>query len=215
MGIAAALLAGSAAAQDAELPPMLVTGTVERPAAASEMEVSRAEILARPIARTAELLEAAPGLIVTQHSGEGKANQYFLRGFNLDHGTDLAITVDGMPVNMPTHGHGQGYADLNFLIPELVNGMLVRKGPYYADVGDFGSAGALGLGLVNALPTPFVQGTVGSFGYWRGLAAGSMAVGPGTLLAAGEVASYDGPWQRPDNLRRLNGLLRYSHGTDL
>ena len=82
-------------------------------------------------------LEVVPGLIVTQHSGEGKANQYFLRGFNLDHGTDLAIKVDGMPVNMPTHGHGQGYADINFLIPELIQSVNVRKGPYYADVGDF------------------------------------------------------------------------------
>ncbi|WP_431271522.1 TonB-dependent receptor plug domain-containing protein [Dankookia sp. P2] len=89
----------------------------------------REALAARPIARTAEALEAAPGLVVTQHSGEGKANQYFLRGFNLDHGTDLAIMLDGMPVNMRTHAHGQGYADLNFLIPELLAGMRVRKGP--------------------------------------------------------------------------------------
>src|SRR4051812_14248503 len=170
-GIAAALLAGSAAAQEAELPPMVVTGAAERPpAAASEIEVPREAIAARPIARTAEALEAAPGLIVTQHSGEGKANQYFLRGFNLDHGTDLAITLDGMPVNMRTHAHGQGYADLNFLIPELLGGMRVRKGPYYADDGDFATAGALRLDLLDALERPFVQGTVGSFGYWRGLA---------------------------------------------
>ena len=174
----------------------------------------RAELLARPIARTAEALEAAPGLIVTQHSGEGKANQYFLRGFNLDHGTDLAISVDGMPVNMRTHAHGQGYADLNFLIPELLGGMRVRKGPYFADDGDFATAGALRLDLVDALE-PFVQGTVGSFGYWRGLAAGSKDLGNGTLLAAGEVATYEGPWRDGDDLRRLNGVLRYSQGTAL
>ena len=109
----------------------------------------REALAARPIARTGEALEAAPGLIVTQHSGEGKANQYFLRGYNLDHGTDLAIRVDGMPVNMRTHAHGQGYADLNFLIPELLGAMRVRKGPYFADDGDFATAGALRLDLVD------------------------------------------------------------------
>ena len=105
------------------------------------MTISGAEVNARPFSRVGEALEVVPGLIVTQHSGEGKANQYFLRGFNLDHGTDLAIKVDGMPVNMPTHGHGQGYADINFMIPELIQSVNVRKGPYFADVGDFGSAG--------------------------------------------------------------------------
>jgi outer membrane receptor protein involved in Fe transport len=211
----ALLLTGAAQAQEAELPPMVVTGAAERPvAAASEIEVPREALAARPIARTAEALEAAPGLIVMQHSGEGKANQYFLRGFNLDHGTDLAITLDGMPVNMRTHAHGQGYADLNFLIPELLAGMRVRKGPYYADDGDFATAGALRLDLVDALE-PFLQGTVGSFGYWRGLAAGSKDLGQGTLLAAGEVATYEGPWRNGDALRRLNGMLRYSQGTAL
>ena len=113
-----------------------------QPTAASEIRFTGEEFNARPASRVGELLEIVPGLIVTQHSGEGKANQYFLRGFNLDHGTDLALTVDGMPVNMPTHGHGQGYADINFLIPELVQSVNVRKGPYFADKGDFASAGA-------------------------------------------------------------------------
>ena len=106
------------------------------------------------------MLEAVPGLIVTQHSGEGKANQYFLRGFNLDHGTDLAITVDGMPVNMPTHGHGQGYADINFLIPELVGAVNVRKGPYFADKGDFASAGSVDIDYLNKLPKNLAEITV-------------------------------------------------------
>ena len=154
-----------------------------------------------------------PGLIVTQHSGEGKANQYFLRGFNLDHGTDLAITVDGMPVNMPTHGHGQGYADINFLIPELVQSVNVRKGPYFADKGDFASAGAVGIDYVNKLPKNIAEVTFGSFGYQRALAAGSTAVGDGTLLAAFEANKYNGPWDVPDNVRKLNGVLRYSQGT--
>lgn len=206
---------GPAVAQQVTLPPLEVVGTQPEPEpAASSHYVPREEIAARPVARTGEVLEAAPGLIVTQHSGEGKANQYFLRGFNLDHGTDLAISVDGMPVNMPTHAHGQGYADTNFLIPELLGGIRVRKGPYYSDDGDFATAGALRLDLVNALERPFVQGTVGSFGYWRGLAAGSTSLGAGTLLGAVDATAYDGPWQRPDNLRRINGLLRYSQGTE-
>ncbi|HEY4819272.1 MAG TPA: TonB-dependent receptor plug domain-containing protein, partial [Xanthobacteraceae bacterium] len=134
----------SAAAQQ---PQILVSAPSQPqnppPQAASEKILTGDEVVARPVSRPGEVLEAAPGLVVTQHSGEGKANQYFLRGYNLDHGTDLAITVDGMPVNMRSHGHGQGYADINFLIPELIGSMLVRKGPYYADEGDFSSAGAI------------------------------------------------------------------------
>jgi hypothetical protein len=194
---------GSVASQAANL----------QPTAASEMRISGEEVNARPASRVGEVLEVVPGLIVTQHSGEGKANQYFLRGFNLDHGTDLAITVDGMPVNMPTHGHGQGYADINFLIPELVQSVNVRKGPYYADQGDFASAGAVGIDYVNKLPKNLAELTFGSFGYQRALAAGSTSVGEGTLLAAIEANKYNGPWDVPDNVRKLNGVLRYSQGT--
>src|SRR6478609_2513651 len=117
--------------------------------AASEKNIGGAEVNARPLSRPAEALEVAPGLIITQHSGDGKANQYFLRGVNLDHGTDLAITVDGMPVNMRSHGHGQGYADVNFLIPELIGGLRIRKGPYFADEGDFSSVGAIHVSLID------------------------------------------------------------------
>src|SRR5438874_4738341 len=131
--------------------------------AASERRISGETLNERPVERPGELLEAVPGLIVTQHSGEGKANQYFLRGFNLDHGTDLAIWLDGMPVNMRTHGHSQGYADVNFLIPELVQSMLVRKGPYWAQEGDFSSVGALRLAYADRLEKNVVLGTVGSF----------------------------------------------------
>jgi hypothetical protein len=184
-----------------------------QPAAASEMTISGEQLIARPASRVGEVLEAAPGLIVTQHSGEGKANQYFLRGFNLDHGTDLAISVDGMPVNMPTHGHGQGYADINFLIPELVQSVNVRKGPYFADQGDFASAGAVSIDYLDKLPKNLAEVTLGSHGYRRGLAAGSTAVGDGTLLAAVEANTYNGPWDVPDNVRKLNGVLRYSQGT--
>ena len=180
----------------------------------SQGVVSREQLEARPIYRTGELLEAVPGLVVTQHSGEGKANQYFLRGFNLDHGTDLAITVDGMPVNMRTHAHGQGYADTNFLIPELMRGLAYRKGPYYASEGDFASAGAIYLDVVDRLDKNFAQVEIGSFGHQRVVTGMSVPVGPnGTLLAAGEIVRFDGPWDRPDELRKLNGLMRYSQGT--
>jgi TonB-dependent receptor-like protein len=184
-----------------------------RPTAASALTISGADVNAQPFARPGEALEMVPGLIVTQHSGEGKANQYFLRGFNLDHGTDLAISVDGMPVNMPTHGHGQGYADINFMIPELIQSVNVRKGPYFADVGDFGSAGSVAIDYMNRLPKNILETTNGTFGYHRGLAAGSTAVGAGTLLAAVEGVKYNGPWDVPDNVRKLNGVLRYSQGT--
>ncbi|WP_426609327.1 TonB-dependent receptor [Bradyrhizobium sp. McL0616] len=181
--------------------------------AASTIRFTGAEVNAVPFARTGEALEIVPGLIVTQHSGEGKANQYFLRGFNLDHGTDLSIKVDGMPVNMPTHGHGQGYADISFMIPELIQSIDVRKGPYYADVGDFGSAGALSIDYVNKLPKNIAEMTFGSFGYGRALTAGSTAVGAGTLLTAIEGVKYSGPWDVTDDVRKINGVLRYSQGT--
>jgi outer membrane receptor protein involved in Fe transport len=182
---------------------------------ASEMTFSGERIISQPYARPGEYLEATPGLIVTQHSGEGKANQYFLRGFNLDHGTDLAITVDGMPVNMRTHGHGQGYADISFLIPELIQSMRVRKGPYFADEGDFSSAGALHIDYRDTFNPGMWQGTVGMFGYGRALGIKSVAAGAGNLLVAGEGTVYDGPWDVPDGMKKLNGVVRYSQGTAL
>jgi hypothetical protein len=184
-----------------------------QPTAASAISFTGEQVNAVPFVRVGEALEVVPGLIVTQHSGEGKANQYFLRGFNLDHGTDLSIKVDGMPVNMPTHGHGQGYADINFLIPELIQSVNVRKGPYYADVGDFSSAGSVAIDYLNRLPKNLAEVAFGSFGYRRGVAAGSTAVGAGTMLAAVEGIKYDGPWDVPDNVRKMNGVLRYSQGT--
>ena len=178
----------------------------------SERNVSGAEVNAWPFSRPAEALEVVPGLIVTQHSGDGKANQYFLRGFNLDHGTDLALYVDGMPVNMRTHAHGQGYADLNFLIPELIGSVNIRKGPYFADEGDFSSVGAVHINLLDSIKT-MASMTIGSFGYRRGFGVTSTELGEGTLLVAGEAGTYNGPWDNPDNLRKLNGVMRYSQGT--
>ena len=178
----------------------------------SEKNVSGADVNARPFSRPAEALEVVPGLIITQHSGDGKANQYFLRGFNLDHGTDLGIWVDEMPVNMRTHAHGQGYADLNFLIPELISSVNIRKGPYFADEGDFSSVGSVRINLLDSIKS-MASITVGSFGYRRGLAVTSTKIGEGTLLIAGEANTYNGPWDNPDSLRKLNGVVRYSQGT--
>ena len=180
--------------------------------AASERNLDGQEVNQRIFTRPAEALEAAPGLIITQHSGEGKANQYFLRGFNLDHGTDLAINFDGMPINMRTHGHGQGYADFNFLIPELIGNMNVRKGPYFANQGDFASAGALSVDLINFVDKPIAQVTLGSFGYRRFLGIGSGKVGAGDLLLAAELGRYNGPWTNPDDLQKINVVARYSQG---
>jgi outer membrane receptor protein involved in Fe transport len=180
---------------------------------ASEQSRSGARVNAQPAARPGEVLETVPGLMVTQHSGEGKANQYFLRGFNLDHGTDLAITVDGMPVNMPTHGHGQGYADINFLIPELIASMRIRKGPYFADEGDFSSAGAVHIDYLDKMDPGLVQATAGMFGYGRALTVKSLPLWAGNLLFAGEATVYDGPWDVADRVRKFNGVLRYSQGT--
>jgi outer membrane receptor protein involved in Fe transport len=180
---------------------------------ASEMSFTGEELNARPVTRPGEVLEAVPGLIVTQHSGEGKANQYFLRGYNLDHGTDMAIYVDDVPVNMRTHAHGQGYADLNWLMPETVNSLLVRKGPYFADEGDFGSAGNLRIGLIDSVPKAIAQVTAGSFGYRRLFGMDSWKAGDGTLLVAGEAGTYNGPWVNPDDMGKINGLVRYSQGT--
>ncbi|WP_420606972.1 TonB-dependent receptor [Novosphingopyxis sp.] len=164
-----------------------------------------------PISRTGELVENVPGVIATQHSGSGKANQYFLRGFNLDHGTDFAGFVDGAPINMRSHGHGQGYLDFNFLIPETLERIDYRKGPYFADVGDFSAAGTVSFVTRDTI-APFVQGEAGAFGYLRAVAAGSTQLGGGDLLAAAEVQGYDGPWVLPEKLHRIAGLVKYSQG---
>ncbi|MEI7446561.1 MAG: TonB-dependent receptor [Burkholderiales bacterium] len=181
--------------------------------AASAGSVDAARIQARPALRPADVLEWVPGLLVTQHSGDGKANQYFLRGFNLDHGTDFATSVDGVPVNLPTHAHGHGYTDLNFLIPELVERVDYRKGPYSAQDGDFSSAGAADIRLRSRFAAPVGQLTVGGNGYRRAFVGASPEFGPGTLLVGLEAARNDGPWDVPERLRRASGVLRWSGGT--
>jgi outer membrane receptor for Fe3+-dicitrate len=181
--------------------------------AASAFTVTGEQVNERIFSRPGEALEIVPGLIATQHSGDGKANQWFLRGFNLDHGTDLAIFIDGMPMNMPTHAHGQGYADVNMLIPELISSIDIEKGPYFADVGDFASAGSVHINLIDSVDAPMVKATIGSFDYLRYLGLGSFQVGDGNFLYAGELGAYDGPWTVPGDLKKENTVLRYSEGT--
>ena len=205
-----------AAAQ--ELAPVTVQGTYDNAIrtsdAASQGVVTAKLIENRPTLRPAEVLEFVPGVIVTQHSGDGKANQYFLRGFNLDHGTDFATYVDGMPVNMPTHAHGHGYSDLNWLIPELVNRISYKKGPYFADEGDFSSAGVARLGLSDTLPQGIASLTLGANSYGRALLTQSVPWQSGKLLYALEAAHNNGPWEQPERFHRANGVLRYSTATD-
>ena len=197
----------------AKLRDLAEEGPIGVAQAASEGVVTAKEIAERPLQRPGDVLETVPGVIVSQHSGEGKASQYYLRGFNLDHGTDLAQTVAGAPVNMRSNAHGQGYSDDNFVMPELIGGVLYRKGPYYAEAGDFASAGSVDIDYVSALAQPMVSLTGGRFGYARLFTAGSQALGRGELLGAVEVARNNGPWRKPDDYRKLNGLLRWTAGS--
>ncbi len=188
---------------------------------AGQITVGAKELEDRPILRSGEILEALPGLIITQHAGGGKANQYFLRGFNLDHGTDFAIFLDGMPLNLPSHAHGEGYSDMNVVIPELVARVDAEKGPYYADVGDYGSAGNAQVVFFKTLPQNFFQVQGGQFGFGRFVFGVSRKLGKGNLLYGGEAYHDDGPWiasgqflqiQRPSNLqpgRRRQGFQHH------
>src|SRR5471030_2245570 len=199
-----------ARAADDDMPPQVVSvaghydNAVGTSDAASQGTITSDLIASRPAMRTGEMLEFVPGMIVTQHSGDGKANQYFLRGFNLDHGTDFASFVDGMPVNQRSNVHGQGYSDLNFLIPELVQRIDYKKGPYFADEGDFASAGAAHFRLADSLSQGLAEVTAGSYGYQRGVLADSVAALDGTLLYGLELGRNNGPWDVPEQVRKYS-----------
>ncbi|CAG9185684.1 hypothetical protein LMG32289_06055 [Cupriavidus pampae] len=199
-----------------DLPPVTVHAdagvitTTDTGVSANQGFITREQLQNRPLLRPGELLETVPGLIVTQHSGDGKANQYFLRGFNLDHGTDLSTSVAGMPVNMRTNAHGQGYTDLNFVIPDLVNGIAYKKGTYYAEEGDFSAAGAVSMDYMSQLPSGIAQIELGQQDYRRGVLADSHEVGPGTMLYGFEWMGNNGPWALPEGVHKLNGVLRYT-----
>ncbi len=207
----------TAEAEVEALPEVVVEGRgedlLEIAEAASVGRIGQAEFESRPLLRPGELLEAVPGVIVTQHSGSGKANQYFLRGFNLDHGTDFRTEVDGMPVNMPTHGHGQGYTDLNFLIPEVVQTIDYKKGVYFAEEGDFSSAGAVDFTLFTLMPSGIAEFSVGEDSYQRLVVADSFKKDTLSTLAALELQHNDGPWELEENVEKFNGMLRFGSGT--
>ncbi|MDQ6622036.1 MAG: HupE/UreJ family protein, partial [Verrucomicrobiota bacterium] len=216
------LCGGSALAQDAVAPAAAETERVTvvgreddligYATTSSEGVIGAEELAARPLLRRGELLEAVPGVIITQHSGEAKANQYYLRGFNLDHGTDFALSVDDMPINMRTHAHGQGYADTNFIIPELVRGIDYSKGPFFAEVGDFSSAGAAQFQLFPELPNGIATISVGGNNFYRFVLADTVKTKSGTLTAAFEYGHYDGPYVVNQNAIRYNGFLRWNWG---
>jgi Carboxypeptidase regulatory-like domain/TonB-dependent Receptor Plug Domain/TonB dependent receptor len=181
---------------------------------AGQVTVGAEELKNRPLLRSGEILEALPGLIITQHAGGGKANQYFLRGFNLDHGTDFAIFLDGMPLNLPSHAHGEGYSDMNTVIPEFVERVNAEKGPYYADVGDYGSAGNAQVVFYKTLPRNFFQIDGGMYQFARFVFGVSQKLGKGNLLYGGEAYHDGGPWVHSDNYYKFNGLVTYIQGTE-
>ena len=209
--------AQSTAAPPTALAPVTVLGRAAdllgTAAAASQGSVGYLELATRPFLRRGELLEVIPGVVITQHSGGGKANQYFLRGFNLDHGTDFSLSVDGQPVNMRSHAHGQGYADLNFIIPEFVQSIDYTKGPFAAEVGDFSAAGAARFNLVKTLPGNFAALELGENNFAR-FVVGTTALRPGTTTSATtlgfEATHDDGPWVLPENLRRYSAFARHT-----
>jgi hypothetical protein len=181
---------------------------------ATQGTVGATELEDRPILRSGEILETIPGLIITQHAGGGKANQYFLRGFNLDHSTDFADFLDGMPLNLPSHAHGEGYSDMNVVIAEFVERVNFEKGPYSADVGNYGSAGNAHLVFFKTLSQTFFDLEGGTLGYGRGVFGASQKLGSGNLLVGGEAYYDDGPWKHPDGYAKFNDLVTYSRGGD-
>ena len=221
VGLACSVLLAPVLAQaqgTATLAPVDVQGSrnsvLGEASTANEGVVTQRQLDARTVYRPGEVLESVPGLVVSQHSGEGKANQFYLRGFNLDHGTDLRTTVDGMLVNERSHSHGQGWTDVNFMIPELGTLLEYRKGPYYAAEGDFSSAGAVSLKYTNKLPSGIASIGLGQNGFARTLLADSPQLGAGNLLYAIELMHSDGPFTVKDNYQKKNGVLRYSQGTE-
>ena len=187
-------------------------GLVGAPLSATEGLITASQLETRPLLRPGDVLEAVPGLIVTQHGGDGKANQFFLRGFNLDHGSDFATRIDGMPVNLPSHAHGQGYSDLNFLIPELVSSVRYRKGPYYAEQGNFSAAGSADIDYRSSLSGDSLTLDGGASSYRRGLLMSSTPFADGIALLALDYSHSDGPWELPEDFRKLSAVARYSQG---
>lgn len=205
---------GDAAPVDISIEPDIVVTArgerrIGRDRAASAGAVSGDDIRARPLLRTNEVAEAVPGLLAVQHSGGGKAAQYYIRGFNLDHGTDFSIALDGVPMNLPTQAHAQGYLDLNGLIPETIDRIEYRKGPYDARDGDFSLVAAATMTTLDrALPSIALE--AGSYGYRRIVGFGSVPFAGGDLVLAGELKANDGFWALPEGLRHAGAFAKYT-----
>jgi outer membrane receptor protein involved in Fe transport len=181
-------------------------------ATASQGSVTKEALALRPIYRIGQLYESIPGLVVTVHSGESKANQYELRGFDLDHGTDFSSFVDGMPVNRGTNAHGQGYSDQNFLMPQIVGGLDYTKGPYYAENGDFSAVGSARVRLTDDLPDQ-VSASLGTLRDEEVFIGGTHYFGMNDRVwGALDLGHLDGPWDPPSNFNKVDAAARISHG---
>ncbi|THD77366.1 MAG: TonB-dependent receptor [Phenylobacterium sp.] len=226
IGLVAAALAVSAAhaedAADAAKPKTLGevvvtasrTDLLGKAESASQGSITHAEVELRPIFRIGQLYETVPGLVVTIHSGEGKANQYLLRGFNLDHGTDFASFVDSMPVNRPTNAHGQGYSDQNFLLPQIVGGLDFTKGPYYAALGDFAAVGSTHVRLLDDLQDQ-ASLSVGTLRDQEAFLGGTYHFdADNRVWGALDLSHLDGPWSPAEDFRKVDAAARFSHGND-
>jgi outer membrane receptor protein involved in Fe transport len=195
-----------------EATEVVIEGEKPGSEAASRVTLGRRELELRPRLRPGDIVEAVPGLFAVQHAGGGKAEQFYLRGFDADHGTDVAFSVDGIPVNLPSHGHGQGFADLHFLIPELVVGLDGYKGTFYASQGDFATAGAVNMKLAEKFDESYAQYSIGQYGIMRGLAIASPDLGDSwRAVLAAELYKDDGPFVNPEQLKRFNLYFKLTH----
>jgi len=189
--------------------------TSQEPTAASDSRTSQAELSLIPRYKVENIVEAVPGLFAVQHSGGGKADQYFLRGFDADHGTDIAFSVDGTPINMVSHAHGQGYSDLHFLIPETIASIDATKGPYAAGAGDFATAGSVDFRMADHVAESYAKAEVGPYSHTRFVALESPDLGADwRMLTAAEVYRDDGPFIHPDDFTRFNGYVKMTHDLD-
>ncbi len=203
--------------QESEIDEVRVVGRrsqqIGYAAAASEGQVGGEDLSIRPLLQVAELMEAVPGMVAVQHSGSGKANQYFMRGFNLDHGTDFTNYIDDTPINLRSHGHGQGYLDVNGLIPETIERIEYRKGTYRADTGDFSMAGSSRMITIDRFDRPFFTIEAGDDNWQRLAAGGTRKLAEGTFTAVAQYKMFDGPWQRNENLHHHSLWAKYNTET--
>jgi outer membrane cobalamin receptor len=201
----------AAFAADSNSPVEVYVWGQQPTSAATEQTIRAKDLELRPSSTPSDILRLVPGLVIAQHAGGGKADQIFLRGFDADHGTDVAVFIDGIPVNMVSHAHGQGYADLHWLIPEIVDHVEVYKGPYFTQFGDFGTAGAVNIVTKRRDKDTTLGITAGSFDTQRCLGIVSPPEGtPLTPFIAFEAYHNNGPFKNPNNLNRFNLFSKFT-----